>query len=234
MKQLTLIMLGIGVFFFQSCQPTEPKPTQSNVEVVKLEVTEESNKIVFENLDQVLSPFEDMTEFALDKNDGGVSESLTKVEDAIAGNIFTKNLTPESMKLLTEKIEKLKELINQKNYGQIALVSTDIFEYNVSNFMDAKKVENQIQIEHLDYMGFKILALLHQDKIDWKNIEHTISSVQKQWMILSPNVKDNNLKDSFEYLFEGLHLSVEHKDFKMGETLASMNLSLVDVLENSF
>jgi hypothetical protein len=179
MKHLMILMLGTGIFFLQSCQPTEPKSTQSNVEVVKMEVKEDSNKIIFENLDQILSPFEDMTEFALDKNDEGVTKSLIKAEDAISGNIFSKNLTPESMKSLTPKIEKLKEFIKQKKYGQIALATTDIFEYNISNFMDAKKIENQIQIEHLDYMGFKVLALLHQDKIDWQNIEQTISSVQK-------------------------------------------------------
>ena len=234
MKHLIILKLGIGIIFLQACQLAEPKTIKSNVEVVKIEVKEDPNKIVFQNLDQILSPFEDMTEFALDKNDGGVSESLTKVEDAIAGNIFTKNLTPESIKLLTSKIEKLKEYIKQKNNGQIALAASEIFEYNISNFIDTKKIENQIQIEHLDYMGFKILALLNQAKIDWKNIEQTIASVQKEWLILSPNVKDSNLKDSFEYLFEGLHLSAENKDIKMGKILAEMDLSLVDVLENSF
>ena len=234
MKHLMILMLGAGTIFLQACQQAEPKPVQSIVEVIKPEVKENPNQLVFENLDQILSPFEDMTEFALDKNEEGVAKSLTKVEDAITGTIFEKNLTPESMKLLTSKIEKLKEFIKQKNHGQIAIAATDIFEYNVSNFVDAKKIENQIQIEHLDYMGFKVLALLHQDKIDWQNIEQTISSVQKEWLVLSPNVKDTNLKDSFEYLFEGLHLSVENKNVKMGEILAKMDLSLVDVLENSF
>lgn len=234
MKHVMILMLGVGTIFLPACQQTESKPTQSIVEAVKTEVKEDPNQIVFENLDQILSPFEDMTEFALDKNDEGVAKSLTKVEDAITGTIFEKNLTPESMKLLIPKIEKLKEFIKQKNHGQIAIAATDIFEYNVSNFVDAKKIENQIQIEHLDYMGFKVLALLHQDKIDWQTIEQTISSVQKEWLVLSPNVKDNNMKDSFEHLFEGLHLSVENKNVKMGEILAEMDLSLVDVLENSF
>ena len=83
-------------------------------------------------------------------------------------------------------------------------------------------------------MGFKILALLNQKKIDWKNIEQTISNVEKEWIALNPSVKDGNLKDSFELLFNGLHLSAENKDVKMGRILASMDLSLVDVLENSF
>ncbi len=61
-----------------------------------------------------------------------------------------------------------------------------------------------------------------------------ISDAQKQWLALSPKVKDRNLKDSFNSLFEGLHLSAKQKHAKMASILASLDMSLVDVLENSF
>ncbi len=238
MKHLTILMLGTIAFFSQACQPKESKSDQPGAEIVKEiakeEVKEDPNKMLFENLDQILSPFEDMTEFALDKNNEGVTESLKKVEAAINEGLFAKNLSPESMKSLNPKIEKLKESIKLKDYEQIALTSTDIFEYNASNFKETEKIENQIRIEHLDYMGFKILALLNQSKVDWKSIQQTVSSVEKEWLALSIKVKDKNLKDSFDYLFERLRTSAENKDGKIGKILAAMDLSLVDVLENSF
>lgn len=231
-------MLGTVTLFSQACQEntkeTNEDPNEATVAVVKTEVKEDPNQKVFENLDQILSPFEDMTEFALDKNDEGIAKSISKVDAAMNEGTFAKNLSPESMKSLSLQIDKLKEFAKMKNYEQLALASTDIFEYNTSNFVDTKKIENQIRIEHLDYMGFKVLALLNQEKIDWKNIEQTIDGVKKEWLALSPEIKDNNLKDSFEYLFEGLNVSAKNKDGKMGEILASMDLSLVDVLENSF
>ena len=171
---------------------------------------------------------------ALEKDAEGISNSVNKVEKATVEGIFSKNLNSESVKLLDAKIEQLKGFIKQKNYRQVALAAIAIFEFNISNFIDTKKIEDQINIEHLDYMGFKVLALLNQEKIDWKNIQQTISTVQKQWDVLSPKVKDSNLKGSFDYLFKGLFLSTEHKDAKMGEILASMDLNLVDVLENGF
>lgn len=234
MKHLTILMLGTITLFLQACQQENEEKKQITIEAVKTEVKEDPNQIVFENLDQILSPFEDMTEYALDKNVEGITKSLNKVETAMKEGAFAKNLTPESAKALASQIEKLKELIKFKNYEQVALLSTDIFEYNTSNFVDTKKIENQIRIEHLDYMGFKILALLNQENIDWQNIQQTIKDVKKEWLILSPKIKDNNLKDSFEYLFEGLNVSAKNKDIKMGGILASMDLSLVDVLENSF
>lgn len=234
-------MLGIVSLFSLACNQEKSDSTKAvsdtlktTADVVKTKDEVDPNKIVFENLDQILSPFEDMVEFALDKNNEGVLSSIDKVNDAVKDELFIKNLTPESAKNLTPKIEKLQEYIKQKNYEQIALAATDIFEYNINNFSDTKKIENQIRIEHLDYLGFKILSLLNQEKIDWQSIQPIISGVQKEWIALTPQVKDGNLKGSFNYLFEGLELSVKNKDSKMGEILASMDLDLVDVLENSF
>lgn len=234
MKKASILLLGMAmVFTIASCKQKKLEPTQPKSEVIKTDVKAAPNKIIFDNLDVILSPFEDMTEFALNKNEKGILESLNKIENANKNSIFEKNLSIESVKLLNSKIAQLQELIKQKNYNQIALASTEIFEFNVNNFTDGKKIEKQIQIEHLDYMGFKILALLNQDKIDWAVIEQTISNAQKNWLALNPNINDGNLKDTFNYLFKGLLLGAEKKDIKMCGILSNMTLSLVDVLENS-
>jgi hypothetical protein len=233
MKKISILSLGLVMIFTISCQQKKSKPSLPKLEVIKKETRVALNKSIFDNLDIILSPFEDMTEYALNKNENGILESLSKVENAHKNSIFEKNLSPGSMPLLNSKIKQLKELIKQKNYNQIALASTEIFEFNVSNFADGNKIEKQIQIEQLDYMGFKILSLLNQDKVDWIIIEQTISNAQKDWLSLNPKVADHNLKDTFKYLFKGLLLVAKKKDIKMCGILANMNLSLVDVLEKN-
>ncbi len=233
MKKATIFTIGMAMFFIISCQQKKSDSNQSSTETVKSEIKVEPNKKVFENIDVILSPFEDMTEFALENNEKGVKKSLSKIKKAFDNKIFESNLSLENYNILKSKFEHLNELIAQKKYNEVALASTEIFEFNVSNFLDGNKIENQISIEHLDYMGFKILALLNQDKIDWANIELTISKVQKKWIALSPNVADRNLKESFNYLFKGLQLSAKNKDVSMLKILAEMDLSLVDVLENN-
>jgi hypothetical protein len=230
MKKATIFTIVMAMFFMISCQQKKSNSNQSKTET---EIKVESNKKVLENLDVILSPFEDMTEFALENNEKGIEKSLDKIRKGIDNKIFESNLSPENYKILNSKLEKLKELFVQKKYNEVALASTEIFEFNVSNFVDGNKIENQIHIEHLDYMGFKILALLNQDKIDWENIELTISNAQKKWIALSPKVTDSNLKESFDYLFESLQLSAKNEDTNMIKILAKMDLSLVDVLENS-
>lgn len=233
MKKTSIFALVMAMILTTACQQKKLKPTQSNPEVIKTEVKAAPNKVIFNHLDIILSPFEDMTEFALNNNEKGILESMAKVENANKNSIFEKNLSVGSVNLLNSKIENLQELIKQKNYNQIALASTEIFEFNVINFVDGKKIEKQIQIEQLDYMGFKILALLNQDKINWTALEQTISDTQKIWFTLNPKVNDHNLIDTFNYLFKGLHFSAEKKDVKMCEIQANMTLSLVDVLEKS-
>ncbi|GET28401.1 hypothetical protein [Prolixibacter sp. SD074] len=233
MKNKIFLLIGLTTIFNVSCQHKKQDSNHSKSEVIKEETKAVSDKKVFENLDVLLSPFEDMTEFALESNEDGVKKSLSKIEKAFDNTTFERNLSPENYKILNSKFEQLKELIAQKKYNEVALASTQIFEFNVSNFLDGYKIENQINIEHLDYMGFKILALLNQEKIDWANIELTISNVQKKWTALSPNVADRNLKDSFNYLFKALQLSTQNKDISMIKILADMDLSLVDVLENN-
>ena len=236
MKKISLVMLVLVLSLSQACKKNTSK--KSVVKETVLEKTDSikvvNNDTIFENLDQALSPFEDLTEFALAKNDHGISKSLSLIDSATKNNVFTNNLKPESIKVLNEKIKALKNYFKKKDYAKTALTSADIFNYNVSNFKDASKVENQIKIEHLDYLGFKILALIDQKNIDWKNIEQTTTSVQKVWKRLKTNVKDPNLKGSFDLLFDGIHLSAKEKNKKMAGIFANMVLDLVDVLENTF
>lgn len=212
---------------------TEVKFNLGKSKKVKIKDNFNHNKIIFENLDKILSPFEDMTEFALEKNEVGILKSLDRIEKDIKNSVFEKNISAKNIKEFNSKLGKLKKFIKEKNYIQIALFSTEIFKFNVINFIDNLKIENQINLEHLDYMGFKVIALSNQDKIDWEIIEQTISDAQKKWITLSTKVNDNNLKDSFNYLFRGLYLSVKNRDIEMSKILASMDLRLVDILESS-
>ena len=227
MKKVSLLFAIAVILLTQAC-------TQENAKSKTIKQKTIPKDAIFESLDQILSPFEDLTEFALSKNDKGIEKSLGKIETVLKNNMFKHNLKPESIAELTNKIVTLKKQYKAKDYANTALTATEIFNYNVSNFKDASKIENQIKIEHLDYLGFKVLALIDQNKINWKEIEQTTKSVEEIWKNLSTKVKDPNLKASINLLFNGMYLSAKEKNKKMIEIFANMDLDLVDVLENSF
>jgi len=165
-------------------------------------------------LDKLLSPFEDITESALDNNLDGVKKGFKKIKNS-------KNRV------------KLEKYINQKNYTQIALLSSQIFEDEITNFKYKDIIKNQIEIEHLDYMGFRLLAILKKEKIDYKNMNKVLLNAKKNWNSIKNNIKDKNRVDAFNLLFDGLEVSIKKQNKDMIKILASMDLALVDVIENN-
>ncbi|MCB9360017.1 MAG: hypothetical protein H6588_01830, partial [Flavobacteriales bacterium] len=154
MKSLKLITGIIAIIGLTACsQKTENNNkleeaiisnSQKEIENVKEEYLLSAK--IFKQLDLTLSPFEDMTEYALNKNDEGIKKSLNQVLKAKENKIFEANITPESIDLLYQKLNQLEEYVLVNNHQQVALLSAEIFEFNTSNFIDADKIENQIKI----------------------------------------------------------------------------------------
>jgi len=89
-------------------------------------------------LGEILSPFEDMTEYALNQDLNGMKKSYKEIEN-------------------NEDIFFLKQSIKP---DKLQLLSQNIFKESVFNFKFTKVIAEQIHIENLDYMGFKLRALL--------------------------------------------------------------------------
>jgi hypothetical protein len=197
--------------------------------------TSQKSKInVYQKLDRVLSPFEDMTEYALDNNRIGLARALNRVDKTQKELIFKQALSVKNYSAFEQKIKNLQQSIADNNYKKTSLISAELFKFNIDHFIYANQLKRQLIIEHLDYIGYQILALLIQDKTNWEAVSKAIDMGQVNWTSLRPEVKDSNLKDTFDQLFSGLQLSAKQKNKEMANIFASMDLSLVDVLEVSF
>jgi len=188
----------------------------------------------YQKLDQVLSPFEDMTEYALNNNSVGIAKAMNRINRTQKDQFFKQVLTEKSYIEFEQKIKSLQQSVVQNNYKKTALISAELFKFNISHFIYANQLKRQLLIEHLDFMGYHVLALLKQDKINWETIAKSIELGKGNWASLRQEVKDSNLKDTFNQLFSGLQLSVKQKNSEAAKIFASMGLSLVDVLEVSF
>ncbi len=120
------------------------------------------------------------------------------------------------------------------NYAKSALVSTEIFKYNIDHFKSKESVKEQINIENLDYMGFEIIALTNQNDIDYAKINQILLQSKKSWRVFSTQVKDKNMVDAFALLFSGLDTSIKQKNNPIIKTFSNLDLALVDVLEKQF
>lgn len=189
----------------------------------KIEEKREDKLNALKLLDEILSPFEDMTEYALKSDDTGMNETLKNIHD-------NQNRYPN----LKNEVKQLELSVIEHNYKATALLSTKLFKKNIDNFVYANYVKEQIHIENLDYMGFEIISLINQKKIDYIAIEKLIIANKQHWLAIRDKISDENSIDLFNLLFEGLELSVKNKDTKMLKMLAHMDLSIVDIIEKYF
>ncbi len=114
MKTTKFLVIGLVMTLAVSCQQKKTETKQADMQTVKSDSTTvpkkvEINKIALENLDNVLSPFEDMTESALTNNKNGVMKAMERVNEATKNNSFKNSISAEGQKLLIPKLEELKK-----------------------------------------------------------------------------------------------------------------------------
>lgn len=169
MKKLALLFVTV-MMVFQSYSQSSPK-----------------NKInVYQKPDQVLSPFEDMTEYALNNNSVGITKAMTRINMTQKNQVFRQVRAENNYIVFEQKIKSLQQFVAQHYYKKTALISAELFKFNISHFIYANQLKRQLLIEHMDYMGYQVLALLKQDKIDWKNIAKATDSLYNRFSGTDP------------------------------------------------
>ena len=135
-------------------------------------------------LDEVLSPFEDMAEYALDKNLLGMKKGYKKIELIQDNGLLKQTVSDQALKSIDQNIEKLEGVINRGDFAQVALLSAQMFGESISSFKYVQKITNQLYIEHLDEMGFRLLALIEANQTDSKIMLNIIIQAKANWLAL--------------------------------------------------
>ena len=237
MKHNSLILKGLLVLSLAatSMLASEENDGADEAYVAKITIAQSMNKKeTLAVLDKVLSPFEDMTEYALDKDLDGMKKGYKNIENIEDNSLLKQTIPANKLKQLSANIETLETLINNAQYSKVALLSSKMFNDTTTNFKYNLKIKEQLHIEHLDYMGFRILALLSTENLNFAQISHAISNAKNNWNAIKGKIKDENKVEAFDLLFQGLDHSLQIKDTKMLKILAQMDLALVDVVEVIF
>lgn len=198
---------------------------------VKAEEKAESKKTALEILDKLLSPFEDMTEHALEQNTQGVENGYKNIQKLKTSKLLKESIRIAAYQEVLADIAKIQTLIKTQNYSDIALVSTSIFKTIVNNFNYSEYVVNQIYMENLDGVGFELLSHLSKKDTNYMILQNILDEAQKEWVFLRDNLEDENSIDAFDLLFKALSHAIMNHDNEMIKTLASMDLTLIDMIE---
>lgn len=91
-----------------------------------------------------------------------------------------------------------------------------------------------MQVAQLDYVGFKVNALLSSSSPDWTQIAATTKEAQRWWAAIEPQTSDATLKEAMTRTLLGMKQATDQKDAKVMTFGADIELILVDGLETFF
>ncbi len=91
-----------------------------------------------------------------------------------------------------------------------------------------------MQVAQLDYVGFKINALLSSSSVNWTQVSGTVHEASTWWSAIEPHTSDATLKEAMNRTLLGMKEAADQKDPKVMRFAADMELILVDGLETFF
>jgi hypothetical protein len=187
----------------------------------------DKNTVLFD----AMSPYEDLTEYALDQNMSKVANSISSLDGLIAK--LKAVLSNKSIHVLEINVTKMQTAEKKAAYSEIALLAVDSYKI-LADELDQTTLKVPKQVVILDYVGFRIHALLRQNEIDWHLISETVDEGKSQWEQVKRKVTNKGLYDSLNTTITGLEIASTSKNIDMLKFAAQVDLDLVDLLEGLF
>ena len=187
----------------------------------------DKNTVLFD----AMSPYEDLTEYALDQNMSKVANSISSLDGLIAK--LKAVLSNKSIHVLEINVTKMQAAEKKAAYSEIALLAVDSYKI-LADELDQTTLKVPKQVVILDYVGFRIHALLRQNEIDWHLISETVDEGKSQWEQVKRKVTNKGLYDSLNTTITGLEIASTSKNIDMLKFAAQVDLDLVDLLEGFF
>lgn len=184
-------------------------------------------------LDTIVSPFEDITEAALEKNIEHMQVAFTKAQAAEL--IIKTSLDSENYKKFSKMFLELEKSVKFKDFDKISSNAVELFYINSIGFLRKQEltISFQIELELLDYTGFKLLTLINKKNINWKELAKTSSFGQETWKKTMDKIKNNELSDAVSRNIETMNIAVIERNKKITILMANQILALVDLLEKN-
>ena len=177
------------------------------------------------------SPFEDLADFGLAKNDGGIRTSLAAVHKQAPA--VRKALSAEAGRRFDGLVSALGKAAGEKSHQAVADHAVEAFRVLIEN-LDAAGLQVPKEVGLLDYAGFKIRVLGAAPRPDWNAMRKTVGEAGGWWNAIKAKVPSRALSDAMGSTLHGLQEASRSENLPMVRFAAQMYLDLVDLLETHF
>jgi hypothetical protein len=174
-------------------------------------------------------PFEALTETASTASRAELQTAALKAEAAAAA--VRGYLSPQAAGELASHVVEMRAALQKDNRADMAIASVEAYRTLVSA---APRAQVPMEVNLLDYAGFRYQADLRATPIRWADMAQAGTFARSQWATLSPQVTDPSLRSRVQDAMEGLRIAQEQRDPAQADRAARMQLDLVDELEAHF
>ncbi|MFZ0134060.1 MAG: hypothetical protein WAK95_16085 [Desulfobacterales bacterium] len=178
------------------------------------------------------SPFEDLTDYALAADRDGMNKALKAYADQAPG--VRKVLPASERAKMDELLAAIKKAESQGDNETVALKSVAVYRLLV-DALDHNTLVVPVQVALLDYAGFMVTVLLHNESTkDWPALANVSAEAIRNWNAIRDRVTDKGLRDAVDTALAGLVTACTDRNAGMAAFAAQIDLALVDLLEGYF
>lgn len=146
---------------------------------------------------------------------------------------LAKALSPDRKKALDALVTGLRSAWTSGDRSAVGVQAIEAFRV-LQEAMPRGPKGIPVQVAQLDYVGFKVKALLSSSSVNWAQVSETVLEASTWWSAIEPHTSDATLKDAMNRTLLGMKEAADQKDPKVMHFAADMEFILVDRLETFF
>jgi hypothetical protein len=179
-----------------------------------------------------LEPFEVLTETALTGDAAKVAKAFKKAQGSRTNARALLSATNAAR--FDELFGKLEAVNTKHDYVGESLQAAELYKLLVLSLDTAALTAPTKEVNLLDYVRFRITALLQAPAPDWVAITATTKEANGYWAIIRGQVGDTKLQGRMDEAQKGIATGGEMHDVSLTRASVKKNLDLVDELEGYF
>ena len=184
-----------------------------------------------EKLIKATDPFETLAETALTGDAVKINDAYKAVQ---AGRASTRALLPAGSIARYDALFTALEAAQTKHDNlAVSLQGSELYKAVVSA-LDAKALTIPKEIHLLDYVGFRISALVQPSAPDWSAIAATTTEGSGYWAAVREKVGDTKLRGKMDKALADLTKGAMKHDVSLTKKSVKADLDLVDDIEKYF
>jgi hypothetical protein len=146
---------------------------------------------------------------------------------------LAKTLSPDRKQALDTLVTAMRSAWTRADRSAMGVQAIDAFRL-LQEAMPRGPKAIPVQVDQLDYAGFKVKALLSSSSVDWAQVSNTVREASTWWSSIEARTADVTLKDAMNRTILGMKAAADQNDPKLMNFAADMELILVDGLETFF